>query len=142
MSYYVNLLFKNRKDVNFSSILSKFRNEYPGCHVYSENEKDVSIAIDGIEGYICLFKNRSDKNTEKWGYIRLSWGCIINENMEKLIEITEKVGCMIYDDSQKILLDRTTMENMKKSFENGFSSVSDFVGKDILKKDHAREASL
>ena len=134
MGYYVDLLFKNGKDVNFSSILSKFRNEYPSCNVYSENEKDVSIAIDGIEGCICLFKNRSAKNTEKWGYIRLSWGCITNENIEKLIEITEKVGCSIYDDKQKMVLDRTTMENMKKSFENGFSWVSDFVGKGILKK--------
>ena len=150
MGYYVDLLFKNGKDDNFSSILSKFKNEYPGCQVYSENEKDVSIAIDGIEGYICLFKNRSSENTEKWGNIRLSWSCSINENMEKLIEITEKVGCRIYDDTQKSYLDRKTMETFKKCFENGFStvlevtfkksfekgfsSVSDFVREDTLKK--------
>ena len=134
MGYYVDLLFKNGKDVNFSSILSKFRNEYPGCHVYDENEKDVSIAIDGIEGCICLSKNRSSKNNEKCGYIRLSWSCSINENIEKLIEITEKVGCRIYDDTQKNYLDRTTIKNMKKNFENALSSVSDNVGEDTLNK--------
>jgi hypothetical protein len=133
MGYYVDILFDDKKYVNFSSIISSIKREYPDCQLYEENDKNVLIAIDNLAGCMCIYKNRSDKNPGEWGYIRLSWACNIEENMEKLIEISEKIGCKIYDEPQNIFLDRTTMGEMKKDFKKGISFVSDFVGKDILR---------
>lgn len=128
MGYYVDMYFSKEYNANFSSIISTIKREYPESDIYDERDNDVSIAIDGLSGFVCIFKEESAKQPGKWGYIRLSWSSDPTITMDKLVEISEKIGCRIYDEIEDENFDRITMGQFKRSFKNTADNVAGLLG--------------